>query len=52
MTLENTDAGVLVNRNRLNSIRYAEDTIMFAKSLEGLQELINRVVNARIRIIP
>lgn len=44
--LENVDAGVLVNGERINNIRYADDTVVFADSLEGLQELMDRIVEA------
>lgn len=40
--LENSEIGILVNGERLNTIRYAVDTIIFAGSLEGLQTLITR----------
>jgi len=36
--LENSEIGILVNGERLNTI----DTIIFAGSLEGLQTLITR----------
>lgn len=43
---DNTNTGVLVNGKSLNNIRYAVHTIMFADSLERLQELMNCVVDA------
>uniref|UniRef100_A0A8D8Q762 Craniofacial development protein 2 n=1 Tax=Cacopsylla melanoneura TaxID=428564 RepID=A0A8D8Q762_9HEMI len=37
------DEGILLNGERLNNIRYADDTVIFADSLEGLQSLITKV---------
>lgn len=40
------DEGILVNGERLNNIRYADDTVVFADSMEGLQRLMDRVVES------
>lgn len=40
--LEKDENGVLVNDKPLNNIRY-DDTVIFADSLEGLQQLMNKV---------
>lgn len=39
MALEDSKIGILVNNERLNSIKYADDHI--ADSLEGLQTLVH-----------
>ena len=41
--LGDIDEGILINGKRLNNIRYADDTIIFADSMEGLQTLVERV---------
>ena len=35
--LEECDVGISLNSERINNIRYADDTVIFADSLEGLQ---------------
>lgn len=45
LSLDDVDEGILINGERLNNIRYADDTIVFADSLEGLQSLITRIAN-------
>ena len=42
--LEDQEEGISVNGRKLNNIRYADDTIVFADSIEGLQLLMDRVV--------
>ena len=44
--LEDTKDGIKVNGELINNIRYADDTVLLADSLEGLQELVNRVTHA------
>lgn len=34
--LENQEEGISINGKELNNIRYADDTIMFADTIEGL----------------
>ena len=41
--LDDIELGVSVNGQRLNNIRYADDTVVFADNIEGLQELMTRV---------
>lgn len=41
--LENIEDGISINGNKLNNIRYAYDTIMFANSIEELENLMDRV---------
>lgn len=36
-TLDECDEGILINGERLNNIRYADDAVLFADNLEGLQ---------------
>lgn len=38
--LENSEVGILLIRQRLNNIRYADDTIVFADSLADLQSAV------------
>lgn len=47
--LENTEIGIPLNGERLNNIRYADDTVIFADSLENLQILMNRVTESSQR---
>lgn len=42
-TVEQIDRGILLNGERINNIQYADDTVIFADSLQGLQELVTRV---------
>ncbi|KAL1458712.1 hypothetical protein WDU94_008838 [Cyamophila willieti] len=42
--LENIEEGIPINGVRVNNIRYADDTIIFADTLQGLQTLMDRVV--------
>lgn len=35
------DAGILINLRRLNNIRFTDDTVVFA---ESLQQLVNNIV--------
>lgn len=41
--LEDTDYGIKVNGVLLNTIRYADDTLIMCDSMEGLQDLMNRI---------
>lgn len=41
--LENTNRGIRVNGEIINNIRYADDTVLLSDSIEGLQELLNKV---------
>lgn len=43
--LEEVDHGILLNGERFNNIRYADDTIIIADSFEGLQELMANVTS-------
>lgn len=43
--LEDAEEGIPINGTRLNNIRYADDTLIFADSAEGLQTLGNKVAN-------
>lgn len=42
--LEGAEMGIMVNGERLNNIRYADDTVMFADNPRGLQALMDRVI--------
>ncbi|CAH1285836.1 unnamed protein product [Diabrotica balteata] len=37
------DKGILLNGERVNNVRYADDTMVIANSLEGLQRLMDRI---------
>uniref|UniRef100_A0A8D8SMX4 Craniofacial development protein 2 n=1 Tax=Cacopsylla melanoneura TaxID=428564 RepID=A0A8D8SMX4_9HEMI len=41
--LQDMEAGILLNGERINNIRYADDTVIFADSFESLQNLMDRV---------
>jgi Reverse transcriptase (RNA-dependent DNA polymerase) len=41
--LDGQHEGILVNGECLNNIRYADDTVVFADSLQSLQDMMNRV---------
>lgn len=40
---DGADMGILLNGERLNNIRYADDTVIFADNMNSLQQLINRI---------
>ncbi|KAH1000011.1 hypothetical protein HUJ04_008234 [Dendroctonus ponderosae] len=44
--LENIESGILLNGDIINNIRYADDTVIFAGSLEGLQELMDKITQS------
>uniref|UniRef100_A0A8D8Y176 Craniofacial development protein 2 n=3 Tax=Cacopsylla melanoneura TaxID=428564 RepID=A0A8D8Y176_9HEMI len=41
--LDNLEEGISINGLRLNNLRYADDTIIFADTIEGLQRLMNKI---------
>lgn len=41
--LENINAGISLNGEIINNIRYAEDTVIFADSMERFQQLMSRI---------
>lgn len=45
--LESVAEGIPINGTKLNNIRYADDTIMFADTIEGLQTLMDKVTMIR-----
>lgn len=47
--LEDIDAGIKINGENINNIRYADDTAVFADSLENLQELMTRITETSQR---
>lgn len=47
--LENIDEGIPLNGVRVNNIRYADDAIVFADTQEGLQALMDKVVEVSKR---
>lgn len=42
--VEGCEMGIMVNGERLNNIRYADDTVMFADNPRDLQALMDRVI--------
>lgn len=44
--LEDCEIGIKVNGKILNIIRYADDTVIFADTPEGLQELVGKIVKS------
>ena len=47
--LTNLELGIRINGEFINNLRYADDTVLLATSLEDLQILIDRVRNASLR---
>jgi len=43
LSLKNTNGGIRVKGEIINNIGYADDTVLLWYSLEGLQELLDRV---------
>lgn len=43
--LDGLEKGILINGHRMNNIRYADDTIVFADSLEDLQVLVDNITH-------
>lgn len=41
--LDDIELGISINGQRLNNVRYADDTVVFADDIESLQELMTRV---------
>ena len=41
--LDEIDEGILLNGERINNIRYADDTVIFADSIDGLQHLMSNL---------
>jgi len=44
---EYTEAEVLLSGERINNFRYADDTVIFADTAQGLQLLLDRVVKGK-----
>lgn len=44
--LKDCEIGIKVNGKILNNIRYADDTVIFADTSEGLQELVDKIVKS------
>lgn len=42
--LDSTTTGILVNGIPINNIRYADDTVLLAETMEGLQQLLDQIV--------
>lgn len=43
--LQDLEEGIAINGRKLNNLRYADDTIVFADSIEGLQALMTSIHN-------
>jgi len=41
--LDDVDVGIVVNGEKINNMRYADDTVVLASTPEGLQFLLNRI---------
>lgn len=50
LSLTNIDEGLLINSERLNNIKHADNNVHFTDSLEGLQLLISRIVEESARL--
>ncbi|KAL4104588.1 hypothetical protein QTP88_019882 [Uroleucon formosanum] len=44
--LEDTEEGIIINGKVINNLRYADDTVLIAGSIEDLQKILNKVVTA------
>jgi hypothetical protein len=42
-TLNEVEEGISINGTSLNNLRYADDTIVFADTIKGLQILIDKI---------
>lgn len=45
-SLENTDIRILLNGERVNNIRYADETVTFTDSMNSIQKLMTRIVDS------
>uniref|UniRef100_A0A8D9EQ38 Craniofacial development protein 2 n=1 Tax=Cacopsylla melanoneura TaxID=428564 RepID=A0A8D9EQ38_9HEMI len=41
--LQDLEEGISINGFKLNNLRYADDTVVFANTIEGLQALMNKI---------
>ena len=46
-TTEDVELGIKINETYINNIRYADDTVLIAESMEDLQELIDKIDHKR-----
>jgi len=44
--LEDTEEGIIINGKVINTLRYADDTVLIAGSIDDLQKILNKVVTA------
>ena len=44
--LEEIEEGIQINGQRINNIRYADDTVLIASTEAGLQLLLNKVLTS------
>jgi hypothetical protein len=44
--LEDTEEGININGKVINNLRYADDTVLIAGSIEDLQKILNKVTTA------
>lgn len=44
--LEDEPTGIVINGKNIYNIRYADDTVLIASSLEDVQRLVNKVAKA------
>ena len=49
--LDECYVGISMNGERMNNIRYTNDTVIFADSLERLRQLMNRVTEAAVDMV-
>jgi len=43
---EALEEGIVINGKVINNLRYADDTVLIARSIEDLQKILNKVVTA------
>lgn len=49
VALNKIEEGIYIKGTRLNNLRYADDTIDFADTIEGLQILMDKITESSIR---
>lgn len=46
--LEEELGGIVINGTRINNLRYAEDTVLLAETMEDLQRMLNKVIRISV----
>jgi hypothetical protein len=48
--LENFNGGILIGGRRISNLRYADDIVLIASSVQELQELVDRIARVGLEI--